>query len=146
MVVTPGVGGCAGTIGIEGNAKFRWCFAAGGLASAVGTACTLGFVLGSGKMYFSVAGIGPSIGFGRVDDADRGTSTRISGSTGAASVPFGLTLFPASPGRKLKSGAAGGMGLSASADFNDGAGGAIGAAGFGFGASGGDAGSGFTIG
>src|SRR6185312_9920885 len=68
MVETPGVGS-AGTIGIGGTAKDRFGLADGGLASAVGVAGVFRFACGIGKTYFSVAGIGPSIGLGRDADA-----------------------------------------------------------------------------
>ena len=108
-----------------------------GVAGGTGFALTLGataIVLGLkgiGKTNFSVGGIGPSAGLGREAEVSGGAriGSGEAGRTGAGSVaapdPPGLTLFPALPGRKLKSVVAGGSGLSASADFTGCAGGAI---------------------
>ena len=127
-----------------------------GFAPTLGTAAiALGFI-GIGKANFSVGGIGPSKGLGREAELSGGASigSGEAGTTGsgsdAAPGPPGLTLFPALPGRKLKSGAVGGSGLSASADFAGCAGGAIsgsvgmlGIAGSGLGA--GNAAGGFAV-
>ena len=115
-------GGTEGTSGIGG------C----GFANVVGIAGTVAFFSGIGNTDFSVGGIGPSTGFGR--DAEMNGGAWIGSGIGGAgtigvSDPFVLTLFPVGAGRKLKSGKAGGTGLTASADFAGCAGGAISAVG-----------------
>ncbi len=125
----PGVGIVVSESGFGGFGRSNAVGVAGGsgFALALGTAAIALGITGIGKTNFSVGGIGPSTGLGREAEVSGGAriGSGEAGRSAAAPGPPGLTLFPALPGRKLKSGEAGGSGLSASADFAGCAGGAI---------------------